>query len=114
MTQQKPRAVIYLRTAAHSAAKTDEQRKDCMEYINEKGYEFLREYADIGTRGTNNIRSAFDAMTIDAHIGEFDRIIVLSLARISRSATEALTFCAELQESCGVIVESVERSVLQQ
>ena len=102
------RAVIYIRTAADTAAATAEQRKECMEYLEGKGYFFMKEYADIATRGTNNIRSAFDAMTIDAHIGEFDRIIVFSLSRISRSQNEALAFCADLQDSCGVIVESVE------
>lgn len=90
----------------------DDQREKCKEYIERMGYKFTREYVDTGASGLQNIRSAFDAMTIDAHIGEIDKIIVLSMARISRSPKEAFAFCADLQQSCGVTVESVERSVL--
>ena len=106
------RAAIYIRTAAENAKATAEQRKECMEYIERKGYTFAGEYVDMGTSGIRNIRSAFEAMTIDAHIGEIDKIIVISMARISRSHKEASTFCADLKSSCGVIVESVEGSVL--
>lgn len=109
----KIRVAVYIRTAAGDEAATAEQRKECMEYIERMGYQFIREYADINISGRNSIRSAFDAMTIDAHIGEFDRIIVFSLSRISRSAKETIAFCNDLQESCGVIVESVERRPLQ-
>lgn len=108
----KKRAAIYIRTAAPTEAAAAEQRKECMEYIEKKGYEFIREYADIGTSGLTVARSAFDAMTIDAHIGEIDRIIVISTARISRSAQIANEFVTSLRESCGVVVESVEGSVL--
>lgn len=106
------RAAIYIRTAAPDEAAAAEQRKECMQHLERKGYTFTKEYADIGTSGLNNIRSAFDAMTIDAHIGDFDRIIVASASRISRSATECLAFCTDLRVSCGVIVESVEGSDL--
>lgn len=104
------RAVVYIRTAANNEAAAAEQRKECMQYIESKGYQYLREYADIGTSGLHNVRSAFDAMTIDAHIGEFDRIIIFSPSRISRAYKEATAFCSDLQSSCGVIVESVEGS----
>ena len=110
----KQRAAVYIRSAAHNEAATAEQRKECREYIDRKGYEYAGEYVDIGARGIANIRSAFDAMTIDAHIGEIDKIIVISLARISRNAKEAISFCNDLKESCGVVVEAVEGSVLQQ
>lgn len=113
-TNTQPKAAIYIRTAAHNEAAAAEQRKKCMEYIEEKGYQFTREYVDMGASGIRNTREAFDAMTIDAHIGEIDRIVVLSMARISRSPKEAFAFCTDLKESCGVIVEIVERSVLHQ
>ena len=118
MTQQQirnyVRAAIYIRTAANNAEAAAEQRKECMQYIERKGYEFAGEYVDIGASGLNNIRSAFDAMTIDAHLREFDKIIVFSMSRISRSPMEGSTFCADLQKSCGVAVECVEGSVLKQ
>lgn len=106
----KIRAAVYLRVATSDQAAAAEQRKECMQYIERKGYQFIKEYADTGTSGLRNIRSAFDAMTIDAHIGEFDRIVVFSMSRISRSMQETIAFCTDLQESCGVIVESVEGS----
>lgn len=109
----KTRAAIYIRTAAPSEEAAAEQRRECMEYIERKGYDFVREYADIGTSGLTNTRSAFDTMTIDAHIGEIDRIVVFSMSRISRSAKDAIAFTADLQDSCGVVIESVEGSVLQ-
>ena len=118
MTQQQiknyVRAAIYIRTAAQNDAAAAEQRKECMQYIESKGYQYIREYADIGTSGLTNTRSALDAITIDAHIGEIDKIIVLSMARVSRSAKDAIAFCTDLQESCGVVIESVEGSVLPQ
>lgn len=107
------RAAIYIRTAAHNEAAAAEQRRECMQYIERNGYEFIREYADIGTSGLTTARSAFDAMTIDAHIGEIDMIVVESMARISRSAKDALAFTSDLQRSCGVVIESVEGSVAQ-
>lgn len=109
--QSKKRAAIYIRTAAHNEAAAAEQRKECMQYIDRKGYDFAGEYIDMGTSGLTNTRSGFDAMTIDAHIGEIDRIIVISAARISRSSKEYIAFCNDLRDSCGVVVESVEGSV---
>lgn len=118
MTQQQirnyVRAAVYIRTAADSAAAAAEQRKECMEYIERKGYQYAGEFADINTSGLKDARSALDAVTIDAHIGEIDRIIVFSMSRISRSAAKAKAFCRDLEESCGVIVECVEGSVLPQ
>lgn len=113
MDTSKPiRAAIYLRCATNDQAAADEQRKECRKYIEQKGYELANEYADIGASGIKNIRSAFDAMTVDAHIGEIDKIIVASMSRLSRSAREATAFCSDLQKSCGVVVESVEGRVL--
>lgn len=118
MTQQQIRnyikAAVYIRTAADNAAAAAEQRKECMQYIERKGYQYAGEFADIGTSGLRDTRSALDAVTIDAHIGEIDRIIVFSMSRISRSAAKAKAFCSELEASCGVIIESVEGSVLPQ
>lgn len=117
MTQQQirnyVRAAIYIRTAADNAEAAAEQRKECMQYIERNGYFFVKEYADINTSGLNNIRSAFDAMTIDAHLREFDKIIIFSMSRISRSPMEGTAFCSDLKESCGVAVEFVEGRVLQ-
>jgi DNA invertase Pin-like site-specific DNA recombinase len=84
-----------------------------MQYIERKGYKFAGEYVDMSASGIRNIRNAFDAMTIDAHIGEIDKIIVASMSRISRSAKDAAAFCNDLRESCGVTIEIVEGSVLQ-
>lgn len=114
MTQQQIRAAVYIRTAADNAAAAAEQRAKCMQYIERKGYQYAGEFADIGASGIKDARSALDAVTIDAHIGEIDRIIVFSMSRISRSAEKAIKFCADLEESCGVIIESVEGSVLPQ
>lgn len=111
-TQQK--AAIYIRCARHEQAAADEQRKACRKYIEGKGYKYAGEYVDMSASGIRNIRSAFDEMTIDAHVGEIDRIVVLSMSRISRSAKDATAFCRDLQESCGVVVECVEGSVLHQ
>lgn len=117
MTQQQirnhVRAAIYIRTAANNAEAAAEQRKECMQYIERKGYKFAGEFADIGASGLKDTRSALDAVTIDAHIGEIDRIVIFSMARLSRSAAKATAFCADLEESCGVIVESVEGGDLQ-
>lgn len=116
MTQEQIRdyirAAIYIRTAENNDAAAEKQYNDCMQYIERKGYKFVKAYADAGISGVNNTRSGFDAMTIDAHIGEFDRIVIVSADRISRSQQEARKFCIDLQESCGVTVESVEMGVL--
>lgn len=104
------RAAIYIRTAARNEAAAAEQRKVCREYIEGKGYAFAGEFIDTGVSGLNNIRSAFDAITIDAHIGEIDKIIVSSSSRISRSVRDVQAFCNDLKESCGVVVEAAEGS----
>lgn len=118
MTQEQirnyVRAAIYIRTAADNAEAAAEQHKECMQYLERKGYFFVKEYADINTSGLNNTRSALDAMTIDAHLGEFDKIVVFSMSRISRSPMECITYCHDLKESCGISIEFVEGSVLLQ
>jgi DNA invertase Pin-like site-specific DNA recombinase len=112
-TANKQRAAVYIRCATHNEAAAAEQLKECKEYIERKGYQYAGKYIDMSASGIRNIRSAFDAMTIDAHIGEIDRIIVVSMARISRKHKKAVAFCADIKESCGVIVEAVEGSLLQ-
>lgn len=111
-TNARPRAAIYIRCARHEQFTADEQRKQCMEHIDQSGYQYAGEYIDMGANGLQSIRKAFDAMTIDAHIGEIDKVIVLSMARISRNKKDVIAFCSDLQESCGVTVESVEGSAL--
>ena len=110
--QSKARAAIYIRTAAHNEAAAAEQREECMQYIERKGYHYAGEFADVGTSGLNNVRSALDALTIEAHIGAIDKIVVISMSRLSRSSKEAQAFCNDLRESCGVNIETVEGSVL--
>ena len=108
MTESKTRAAVYIRTAAHNDAAAEEQRRECMQYIERMGYQFAGEYVDLGASGIRNIRKAFDAITVDAHIGEIDKIVVHSFSRISRSMRDAVSFCSDLKESCGVIIESAE------
>lgn len=106
--QNHVRAAIYIRTAAHNEAAAAEQRKECMQHIERKGYQFTGEFADIGASGLNNVRSALDALIVAAQIREIDTIIISSMSRLSRSAKEAIAFCADLQASCGVTIEIVE------
>ena len=113
METKQPKAAIYIRCARDEKAAAEEQRKECMQYIERKGYKFAGEYIDMGASGLQSIRRALDAMTIDAHIGEIDRIVVVSMSRLTRSAKDAAAFCHDLRESCGVTIESVEGSVLQ-
>lgn len=108
--ETRPRAAIYIRCARQDQFATDEQRKRCREYIERKGYQLTKEYVDMGANGISDIRSAFDAMTIDAHVGEMDKIIVVSMSRISRSARNGIAFCNDLRESCGVVIESIKES----
>ena len=112
MANTGQRAAIYIRCARDEQFAAQEQRKECKEYIEKMGYTFAGEYIDMGASGLTNTRSALDAITIDAHIGELDRIIILSMARLSRSAKDAQQFCNDLKESCGVVVEAVERSAM--
>ena len=111
MDNTEQRAAIYIRCARQEQFAAEEQRKECKKYIDKMGYTFAGEYIDMGTSGLNNTRSALDAITIDAHIGEIDKIVVASMARLSRSAKDAQQFCNDLKESCGVVVEAAERSV---
>lgn len=113
METKQPKAAIYIRCARDEKAAAEEQRKECMQYIERKGYKFAGEYVDMSASGIRHSRRAFDALTIDAHIGEIDKIVVISMSRISRSAKHAAAFCHDLRESCGVTIESVEGSVLQ-
>lgn len=110
MDNNEQRAAIYIRCARQDQGAADEQRKECRKYIEQQGYVFAGEYADMGTSGLTNTRSGLDAITVEAHIGAIDKIVVASMARLSRSAKDAQKFCHDLKESCGVVVEAAERS----
>lgn len=102
------RAVIYARVASnsHNMKEINAQRACCEQYIKEQGYELAGVISSCGASGSVRHMAAMSDLRKGARAGSFDKIIVVNLARISRSPQEIKLFIDEMS-ACGVTVESV-------
>ena len=86
--EQKNRAVIYARYSSdrQKEASIEQQTRECMEYINRKGYELIKIYSDSAKSASKNVekRSDFLKLIEDSANDEFDVVVSYALDRISR------------------------------
>ena len=105
------RAVIYIRYSSHRQTDSfsiEYQYDECMKYLQQKGYKFVKRYVDEAKSGKKTAgREAFDEMIYDASQSKFDKIIVFSFSRSFRNTRDALNYSYELMETHGVVIESV-------
>ncbi len=86
--EQNNRAVIYARYSSdrQKEASIEQQTRECMEYINRKGYELIKIYSDSAKSASKNVEKRKDFMNLieDSASGDFDVVVAYSLDRISR------------------------------
>jgi DNA invertase Pin-like site-specific DNA recombinase len=93
----------------HSPA---QQREAIAAYVERKGYEIVREYADLGISGDRtDKRVQFQKMIRDAVAGQFDRIVCFDRSRFGRfDSLEFGKWCTPLREA-GVDLDTVAEGV---
>lgn len=105
------RAVIYIRYSSHKQHgnySVEYQNDECMEYLNNKGYKFVKRYVDMAQSGKKVAgREAFHQMIRDGEAGKFDVIIVFSFSRSFRNTRDALNYIMDMQEKSSIRWESV-------
>jgi len=67
-------------------------------YIQRKGWEYVKIYTDEAVTGTKNSRSAFREMVEDARAGKLDIIITKSITRFARNTVTLLETVRELRQ----------------
>lgn len=105
------RAVIYIRYSSHRQTDSfsiEYQKDECMKYLQQQGYKFIRQYVDEAKSGKKTAgREALDEMIYDAGKGKFEKIIVFSFSRSFRNTRDALNYNYDLMDKYGVVIESV-------
>lgn len=90
------RAVIYIRYSSHKQHgnySVEYQHDECMEYLERKGYKFIKQYIDEAQSGKKTAgREAFHQMIRDGEAGKFDVIVVFSFSRSFRNTRDALNY----------------------
>jgi putative DNA-invertase from lambdoid prophage Rac len=97
------RAAVYLRVST-DRQHTENQRPEVVQLARARGVEIVQVYEETGSAAKH--RAAFDKMTVDAHAGRFDVLLVWSLDRFGRSMVGNLQAVLEL-DRIGVQVISV-------
>lgn len=94
------RAAIYARVST-TDQHIETQLYDLRLFAQQRGYEVMCEYTDVGISGTKARRPGLDAMLLDARKRKFNVVLVAAFDRIARSTKHFLTVVDEL-DSLGV------------
>jgi len=97
------RVVIYLRISLDAVGlglAVERQREECMRLIRERGWQFVREYADnsISASKRTTLRPAYEQMVSDFEAGEFDAIVCYDLDRLTRQPRQLEDWCEAAEE----------------
>ena len=107
------RAAIYSRVSTAEQAEDDkaslnEQERRCREFCQEKGYDAIVSYQDIGS-GTTRKRPSFTDMLKDARLRQFDVIIAWKTDRLARGIYP----CSALMEAIETVAELFDRTTFE-
>ena len=103
-TESKKRCALYLRVSGGPGQTTDNQRPELLQLARARGLDIVAVYDEVGSAVKQ--RAAYDKMTLAAHRGEFDVLLVWSLDRFGRSMVGNLQAVLDL-DHVGVQVVSV-------
>jgi DNA invertase Pin-like site-specific DNA recombinase len=91
------RAAIYARVST-ADQHVETQLYDLRQFAEQRGYEVVCEYTDIGISGTKARRPGLDAMLNDARKRRFNVVLVAAFDRLARSTKHFLTVVDELDD----------------
>lgn len=94
------RCAIYARVSTPDQ-RVDNQLYDLRQFAQERGFEVVTEYTDIGISGSKARRPGLDAMLRDARKRKFSVLIVAAFDRLARSTKHFLSVVDEL-DSLGI------------
>lgn len=94
------RCAIYARVST-SDQRVDNQLYDLRVFAEQRGFEIVAEYTDVGISGSKARRPGLDAMLRDARKRKFGVVIVAAFDRIARSTKHFLGVVDEL-DSLGI------------
>jgi DNA invertase Pin-like site-specific DNA recombinase len=84
----------------------DNQLYDLRQFAEQRGFEVVSEFTDVGLSGSKARRPGLDAMMKDAGKRKFSVVIVAAFDRVARSTKHFLTFVDELD---GLGIEFISR-----
>ena len=99
------RCAIYARVST-SDQRVDNQLYDLRLFAEQRGYQIVAEYTDVGVSGSKSRRPGLDAMLKDARKRKFGVVIVAAFDRVARSTKHFLSVVDELD---GLGVEFISR-----
>ncbi|MCL1859102.1 MAG: recombinase family protein [Oscillospiraceae bacterium] len=104
--------VIYARFSSHgqNEQSIEGQRKICLDFCQQKGYNIIGEYIDRAISGTTDNRPEFQRMIADSAKKHFEYIIVYQLDRFARNRYDSATYKAKLKKN-GVRVLSARENI---
>lgn len=102
---EKKKVVAYIRVRKNEALSVHKEFFKKV-FANRDDSELVDIYWDAGVSGLKNNRSAFAKMIADAEAGEFDYIVVKSLAKLSRDVDATIEIIRKLKEH-GVGIYSI-------
>jgi DNA invertase Pin-like site-specific DNA recombinase len=89
------RCAVYARVSTPEQ-RIDNQLYDLRQFAQQRGFEAVVEYTDVGVSGTKARRPGLDAMLRDASKRKFDVVIVAAFDRVARSTKHFLSVVDEL------------------
>ncbi len=81
------RVAIYMRCAHPDKDQFDVQRKRCLNFATQAGYEVVGIYEDFGQSGLDENRPGLRDMLAAAQTRAFERLVVDDMYRLSRNST---------------------------
>ena len=103
------RCAIYARVST-SDQRVDNQLYDLRLFAEQRGYQIVAEYTDVGISGSKARRPGLDAMLRDARKRKFTVLIVAAFDRLARSTKHFLTVVDEL-DSLGIEFQSRRENI---
>lgn len=88
MKNENLNVAIYCRTLYDDALAIEKQTQEIKEFCNNKKYEIVKIYEDIGYGADNTNRPAYKQMIKDLKKEKFNIIIILDMSRLSSSIME--------------------------
>ena len=103
------RCAIYARVST-SDQRVDNQLYDLRLFAEQRGYQIVAEYTDVGISGSKARRPGLDAMLRDARKRKFSVVIVAAFDRLARSTKHFLSVVDEL-DGLGVEFQSRRENI---
>lgn len=112
-TDSRERYAVYMRVDQNDKSGgldlVAKQRRVLMDYAKDKGLDLAEEYFDIGAPAHDMERPGLQAMIADHAAGEFERVLVLDMGRLTRTRAE-FPFVVEAVNGVNTTVREIRQN----